>query len=437
MSDSTSTGGVASVSTALPASTRSGKRWWQQLGPGLITGAADDDPSGIATYSQAGAAWRFDTLWALLVAFPLMYAVQTICARIGRTTGHGLAGNLHRHYSHWLFYVMMLPMCVANIINIGADLSAMGDALALLSGIKSPRLFMILFGVGCTIATVWVPYRRYESVLKWLTLVLFAYVAVLFFSHVPWVEVTKALVWPTLHWNGKYLTTIVAMLGTTISPYLFFWQASLEVEDLRRFPDRRPLLQAPDQAPAAWSRIHNDTLAGMIFSGLIAACIVVSTAATLNAHGITEINTTAQAAQALRPVAGAAAFALFAVGIIGTGLLGVPVLAASAAYAVAGTLHWRGSLDENAGYAPRFYMVLAAAVLIGLALDLIHMDPMKALFYSAVVNGVVAVPIMVMLMQLAANRKIMGDFVVKGPVRVMGWLATLLMLLAVVAMLVW
>lgn len=412
------------------------QRWWQQLGPGVITGAADDDPSGIATYSQAGAAYRFDALWTLLLSFPLMYSIQAISARIGRTTGHGLATNLRRHYSPWLFYVIVLPMFVANVINIGADLSAMGDSAALLLGGRGKHLFMVGFGLVCTVAIVMVPYWRYARILKWLTLTLFAYVAVIFTITVPWGQMLHGTVLPHLKWDSKYITTVVAILGTTISPYLFFWQASQEVEEIRKDPEREALLRAPEQGAAAKARIHSDTLIGMGFSTLIAYCIMVSTAVTLNMHGVTDISTTAQAAQALKPIAGPFAFALFAAGIIGTGLLGVPVLAASAAYAIAGTLRWKNSLEDHASKAPRFYLVIALAIAIGIAMNLIHIDPMKALFWSAVINGVVAVPIMIILMLMCANGKVMGQFVVTGIVRMLGWIATLVMAVAVVAMFV-
>lgn len=410
--------------------------WWQQIGPGLVTGASDDDPSGIATYSQAGAAFRYDPLWTLLFSFPLMYAIQGIAARIGRTTGHGIATNLRRHYPPWLFYLIVLPMFAANVINIGADLAAMGECAALFTHGQGARWFMLGFGVLILALIVLVPYCRYASVLKWLTLSLFAYVAVIFIVPLPLKAIVTSTFLPSLHWNSHYITTVVAILGTTISPYLFFWQASQEVEEIRRQPTRDPLIDHPEQGPAELARIRMDTLVGMGFSTLIAYCIMVSTAVTLNMHGITDIQTTAQAAQALKPIAGPFAFALFAGGIIGTGLLGVPVLAASAAYGIAGTFRWRNSLEHSAAQAPRFYLVIALAIVVGIAMNLIHIDPMKALFWSAVINGVVAVPVMWVLMLISANERAMGVFVVKGVSRVLGWIATGVMGVAVVLMLV-
>ena len=411
-------------------------RWWKQLGPGLVAGAADDDPSGIGTYSQAGATYRYDTLWTLLFSFPLMYAIQEISARVGRTTGHGLATNLRRHYPAWLFYMMVLPMFAANVINIGADLAAMGESAALTTGGHGARWFMLGFGVFILVLMILVPYRRYASVLKWLTLSLFAYVAMLLVVPLQWSAMLHATFLPHLQWKSQYITTVVAILGTTISPYLFFWQASQEVEEIRRHTTRDALIHAPDQAPAELRRIRIDTLIGMGFSTLIAWCIMVSTAVTLNLHGITSIETTAQAAKALEPIAGKFAFAMFAGGIIGTGLLGIPVLAGSAAYAIAGTFRWRNSLEHTASQAPRFYLVLALAVLIGIAMNFAHIDPIKALFWSAVINGVVAVPVMFVLMLISANRKVMGDFVVTGVSRLLGWLATAVMAAAVLAMFV-
>ncbi|KPC54215.1 NRAMP family divalent metal transporter [Amantichitinum ursilacus] len=412
------------------------RKFLGQLGPGVITGASDDDPSGIATYSQAGAAYRFDTLWTLLFSFPLMYAIQAISARIGRTTGHGLATNLRRHYPGWLFYCIVAPMAVANVINIGADLAAMGDAAALLAGKHGKEAFTLGFGLLCLALILLVPYSRYANVLKWLTLSLFAYIAVLFTVQIPWGTVAQATLLPAMHLDSKYITVVVAILGTTISPYLFFWQASQEVEEIRKEPLRDPLIHAPEQAPAELSRIRIDTLVGMGFSTVIAYCIMVSTAATLNMHGVTDIQTTAQAAEALRPVAGRFAFWLFAGGLIGTGLLGVPILAASAAYGIAGTFRWKNSLEHKPLQAPQFYTALALAILLGMAMNIVHIDPIKALFWSAVINGVVAVPVMWILMLLSANRNAMGDFTVHGSLRWLGWLATLAMAAAVVAMFV-
>lgn len=412
------------------------QRWWKQLGPGLVTGAADDDPSGIATYSQAGAAFRFDILWTLLLCFPLMFAIQAISARIGRTTGNGLASTLQKNYHKSLFYIVILPMFVANVINIGADLAAMGDSAALLLHVHERIWLVAGFGVFCALCMVLVPYQRYASVLKWLTLSLFAYVVVMISIKVPWAQVLRTTVLPPLRWENKYMTTVVAVFGTTISPYLFFWQSSQEVEEIQQRADRDALIDAPHQHQAAFSRIRSDTLAGMAFSTLIAYCIVVATACTLNAHGITDIKSTAQAAQALKPFAGEAAFALFACGIIGTGLLGVPILAASASYGIAGTLDWPNSLSHRALAARRFYGLIVFAIAVGVLMNVVHIDPMTALFWSAVINGVVAVPAMVVIMLIASNDRIMGDFAVPRHLEILGWLATAVMLVAVVAMFV-
>ena len=407
----------------------------KQLGPGLITGASDDDPSGIGTYSQAGAQLGFSIGWTMLLTFPLMTAIQEISARIGRTTGHGIAGNLRRHYSDWLLYPIVGLLFIANTINIGADLSAMGDALKLLVG-GPTTVYAILFGTVCAVAIVFMDYSRYVMVLKWLTLVLFAYVVALFIIHVPWEEALLGLLVPRITWNAAFLTTLVAIFGTTISPYLFFWQASQEVEDQRVEKEARPLVKAPSQAKAEFSRIRADTLAGMAFSNVIALSIILTTAAALHSSGVATIESSAQAAEALRPIAGDFAFILFALGIIGTGLLAVPVLAGSAAYAIGETLHWRVGLARKPGEAARFYGVLAAATLIGVGITLTPLNPIQALYWSAVLNGVVAVPVMVVMMLIVSSRKTMRQFVISGWLRWLGWIATGAMMLCVVGMVV-
>jgi NRAMP (natural resistance-associated macrophage protein)-like metal ion transporter len=407
----------------------------KQLGPGLITGASDDDPSGIGTYSQAGAQLGFSIGWTMLLTFPLMAAIQEISARIGRTTGHGIAGNLRRHYPDWLLYPIVGLLFLANTINIGADLSAMGDALKLLIGGPS-TIYAVLFGTVCAIAIVFMDYSRYVMVLKWLTLVLFAYVAALFTIHVPWDEALLGLLVPRITWNAAFLTTLVAIFGTTISPYLFFWQASQEAEDERVDLRAKPLVEAPQQAPEAFERIRADTLVGMAFSNIIALAIIFTTAATLNKTGITNIETSAQAAEALKPVAGNFAFVVFALGIIGTGLLAVPVLAGSAAYAVGEAFKWPVGLSRKPKHATAFYSILTAATVLGMGITLTPLDPIKALYWSAVINGVVAVPVMSVTMIITAQRKIMRKFIVSGWLRWLGWASTAAMAASVVGMIV-
>jgi NRAMP (natural resistance-associated macrophage protein)-like metal ion transporter len=403
------------------------------MGPGLITGASDDDPSGIATYSQAGAQFGYSLGWTLLLTYPLMVAIQLISAQIGRVTGRGLAGNMRRHYPAPLLYLLVGLLVVANTINLGADLGAMAAALHLL--IDGPMLIYVGgFAVVTVLAEVFIRYSRYASVLRWLTLSLFAYVATVFVVGVPWLTVARDLVLPNINLSGTYLTVVVAVFGTTISPYLFFWQAGEEVEDEKEDPEAKPLIQAPQQAPRQMARMQLDTLVGMGFSNIIALFIVLTTAATLNAHGVTDIQTSSQAAEALRPIAGQFAFTIFALGIIGTGLLAVPVLAGSAAYAVGEALHWRVGLAQRPGRARAFYGVIAAATLVGAVLNFTPLDPIKALFWSAVINGVAAVPIMVMIMLMASRPAVMGQFTLTRWLMGLGWLATAVMAMAAIGM---
>jgi NRAMP (natural resistance-associated macrophage protein)-like metal ion transporter len=403
------------------------------LGPGLITGAADDDPSGIGTYSQAGAQLGFGITWTMLLAYPLMAAIQEISARIGRTTGHGIAGNICKHYPRWLVESIVVLLFIANTINIGADLAAMGDALKMLIG-GWLLLYVVAFGVVCVGAQIWMRYPRYVATLKWTTLSLFAYVAALLAIDVPWGQALHGLFVPHVEFSSDFATTVVALLGTTISPYLFFWQASQEAEDERIDPNREPLVRAPEQGPGALRRIRLDTLVGMGFSNVIAISIMITAAATLHAHGVTDIETSSQAAEALRPVAGDFAFAIFAIGIIGTGMLAVPVLAGSSAYAVGEMLHWRVGLARRPRNARPFYATLAVATLIGIGLNMTPINPIKALYWSAVVNGIVAVPVMIITMVMVANRKVMGEFMVHGWLNWLGWASTVAMGLCVVGM---
>jgi Mn2+/Fe2+ NRAMP family transporter len=403
------------------------------LGPGLITGASDDDPSGIATYSQAGAQFGFTVTLTLLFTYPLMAAIQEISARIGRTTGRGIAANIARHYPGWTLQSIVALLLIANVINIGADLGAMGDALQLLFGGPRP-LYVVLFGCFCALLQVLIEYSRYVAALKWLTVSLFAYFGTLLAVKVPWTEAAWGFLVPTFSADPSFWTNVVAIFGTTISPYLFFWQASQEVEDIRAVPEREPLLRAPQQGDDAKARIAIDTYVGMAFSNTVALAIMLTTAATLHIAGVTDIESSRAAAEALRPVAGEFAFVLFALGIIGTGLLAVPVLAGSAAYALGEARRWPTGLARRPLEAKAFYGAIVAATLAGIGINLSPIDPIKALFWSAVINGVVAVPVMAMMMLIASNKKIMGHFVLDNGRRLMGWLATTVMAAAAAGM---
>ncbi|UCI34308.1 NRAMP family divalent metal transporter [Mesorhizobium sp. B4-1-4] len=409
------------------------QRLLRTIGPGFITGASDDDPSGIGTYSQAGAQLGFSISWTLLFTFPLMAAIQEIAARLGRTTGRGISGNLCRHYPVSLSWFVVTLVFVANVVNIGADLSAMGDALKLLVGGPS-SLYVVLFGAICISAIVFLNYSRYVTVLKWTTLSLFAYVGALFLAHVPWGEAASGILIPSISWNETFFTTLLAILGTTISPYLFFWQASEEVEEQQLDPKAKPLRWAPWQASPAFSRIRADTLMGMAFSNLIAIAIVITSAATLHKAGVTDIGSSTDAAKALEPVAGRFAFVIFAAGIIGTGLLAVPVLAGSAAYAVGEAFRWPVGLERRPKEAVAFYATLASAGALGMGIMFTPIDPIKALYWSAVINGVCAVPVMAVMMQMTHRREIMGEFPVQGWLRALGWLSTLVMSLCVLGL---
>lgn len=407
--------------------------WRNLLGPGLIAGASDDDPSGIATYSQAGAQFAYGLGWVMIITYPLMSAVQMISARIGRVTGHGLAGNLVRHFPAWLANSVVLLLLIANTINIGADLGAMADATALVIGLP-PHIFLLLFAAFCAASEVIMRYANYVRVLKWLTLALLAYVVTLFLADVPWERAAADLVRPHIGLNATTLTMIVAILGTTISPYLFFWQASEEAEEVENDPDAKPLICQPDDGPAELTRIELDTLVGMAASNLVALAIIFTTASTLNAHGVTDIRTSADAAEALRPFAGDYASAIFALGIVGTGLLAVPVLAGSAAYAVGEARGWNVGLDRKPRRAKAFYGTIVAATAIGALMNFTPIDPIRALVVAAVINGVVSVPVMVVMMLVAGRRDAMGDFTLSLGLRWWGWSATTVMTAAVVAM---
>lgn len=405
----------------------------QILGPGLITGASDDDPSGIATYSQAGAQFGYGIGWMMLFSWPLMCAIQEISARIGRVTGYGIAGNLKRHYSRPLLLGTVILLFVANTINLGADLGAMAAALKLVIG--GPQLlYVAMFGAISILLEVFVRYSRYVSVLKWLTLALFAYVGVAFVVRIPWATVGYSLIVPHVQFTPVYLTMVVAILGTTISPYLFFWQAEEEVEEVKERDGAKPLERAPREAEGEFKRIRWDTYVGMALSNAVALFIIVTCAATLHAHGITDIQTSAQAAQALRPIAGEAAFVVFALGIVGTGLLAVPVLAGSAAYAVGEAFGWHVGLSRILRRAKAFYLVIFLATVAGAVLNFTPVDPIRALFWTAVINGVVAVPVMATMMLMTTKKAVMGEFTLPPVLKFVGWVATIIMGLAVIGM---
>lgn len=395
------------------------------LGPGLITGAADDDPSGIGTYSQVGAQFGYSLAWSMILALPLLVSIQAICARIGATTGRGIAHNLRRHYHPALLRTMVLLLLAANVINLGADLGAMGAVLALL--VPGPvHLYVLLFGAVSVLAEVLVSYERYARILKWTTLSLFSYIAVVLVADVDWSAALRGLTLPNFTLDRDHTMALVAIFGTTISPYLFFWQAGQEVEERHR-RHTKPLCITPREAGPELRRIRNDTLTGMGFSNVTALSIVMATAATLHASGVTEIQSAQQAATALRPIAGEFAFALFALGIIGTGLLAVPVLAGSAAYAVSETFRWTEGLDRRPREAKAFYAAIALATLGGVALNFIHIDPMRALYWAAVVNGLLAPPLMVVTMMIARNPRIMGRLTIPRHLVLGGWLSTAVM----------
>jgi len=406
-----------------------------RVGPGLITGVADDDPSGIATYSQAGAQFGLNMLWAMPLAFPLMAAIQSICARIGRVTGKGLAANIKVAFPAWVLKGVVALLLVANMLNIAADLAAMGEVAELVSGINR-HLMTVCFVIGTLALQVLIPYHRYVSFLKWLTLSLLAYAAVLFTVHVPWAQVALRTVWPQFKWNSAAATVVVGVFGTTISPYLFFWQASEEVEEMHKGRDVAPLISDGRMAQAELRRIRWDTWSGMFYSDLSAYFIILATAVTLHRAGITNITTAAQAASALRPLAGNFAFLLFALGILAVGFIGVPVLAASGAYALSEAVGWNWGLERKATDARGFYGVIAVSVLAALVIQYSPISPMKALFWSAVINGVVAVPLMVAIILLASKKSIMGAYVASRPIIALGWITTAIMGVAAAWMLI-
>jgi NRAMP (natural resistance-associated macrophage protein)-like metal ion transporter len=417
-----------------PAITSPPRSFLKRLSAGLITGAADDDPSGIATYSQVGAKFGYATLWTMLLTVPLMIAIQVVAARIGRVSGFGLFDNLQKHYPASLVYGLTFLLIVANVVNLGADIGAMGAALKLLIG-GPATLYALGFAMVSMLLQVFIPFSKYSPYLKILTVSLFAYVATVFVVKVPWGHVLKDTFIPPIQWTADYAMAVLAVLGTTISPYLFSWQAAQEVEEIRASDERQPLTKKPHQGDDAFRRIQLDTVVGMVFSNIVAFFIILTAAVTLHAHGKLDIQSSAQAAEALRPIAGPFAFMLFAAGIIGTGLLALPVLAGATAYAVAGALHQPYGLERTPMKAKAFYGVLIAAMVIGAGLNLTPIDPIKALYWSAVINGITAAPVMVLMLLLSNNKDAMGDFCVKGWTRGLGWLATLIMTVAAIVML--
>jgi len=404
-----------------------------KVGPGLITGVADDDPSGIATYSQAGAQFGLNMLWTMPLAFPLMAAIQSMCAQIGRVTGKGLAANIKTSFPPFVLQSVVFLLLLANTLNIAADVAAMGEVAELITGFNR-HIMTALFVFGTLILQVFVPYHRYVNFLKWLTISLLAYAAVLFTVHVPWGEVMQRTVWPTFTVNADAGAVVVGIFGTTISPYLFFWQASEEVEDMRSKPGAVSLVSNASLAGKELRRIRWDTWSGMLYSDVTAFFIILATGVTLNVSGITDITTAAQAAGALRPLAGDLAFILFAVGILGVGLIGVPVLASSGAYAFSEAMGWNSGLEFKANDAKGFYSIIAISVLLGLVIQYSPISPMKALFWSAVINGVIAVPLMVVIILLVSKKSVMGKFTASRPIILLGWVAVAVMGAAAVLM---
>ncbi|WP_075796019.1 Nramp family divalent metal transporter [Massilia putida] len=406
---------------------RTWKSYLREIGPGFITGVSDDDPSGIATYSQAGAQFGTSLLWVALFFFPLMASVQEISARMGRVTGHGLVRNIRTYCpTAWLYLIVFL-IVVSNTINIGADLAGMAAALELIIGRDRLHLYPILLSLGSVVSLTWLSYNTYSTALKWIGLSIFSYVAVAFFVHIPWPQVAHDVLLPQLHLSHDYLSMLTAVMGTTISPYLFVWQSSLEVEEQRATPGERPVRSAPQQARSQFLKVRLDTYTGMFVSCLVMFFIILSTAMTLNNQHVTQIETASQAARALEPVAGKLAFALFATGIVGAGLLAVPTLAGSVGYAVGEAFNWPTGLDYKPFQAKRFYAIIAVATLMGMAMNLFGIDPIKALILSAFINGVLSVPMLCTLLLLARNHSLMGKFVAPYMLVAFGWITAVLM----------
>ena len=410
------------------------RQFFSELGPGLITGAADDDPSGISTYSVTGASFGYAPLWTALFSFPLMASVQLMCARLGMVTGLGLAGVIRRRYPTWVLWGACSLLIVANVVNIGADLGGMADATKMVTGVSS-LVWTPIYATLIISLLFWTSYRFIAKVFKWLTLVLFAYVITSFLAHPDWRAVLHSTFVPHVEWSSAYIATFVGILGTTISPYLFFWQAAQEVEEERKI-GRQTVEEREGATDEELRKSRTDVLTGMFFSNLVMYFIILTTAATLHAHGKMTIDTAQQAAEALRPLAGNGAYLLFTLGLIGTGMLGVPVLAGAAAYAVAEASNWRGTLEDRPRLAKKFYAIVACSMILGLALDYAGFNAVKMLFWSAVLNGVLAPPLIVLVVLLTSSRKVMGDRVNSRLLKWLGWTTAAVMAVAAVAMFV-
>ena len=413
------------------------RRFFAILGPGLITGAADDDPSGISTYSVAGAAYGYATLWVALLTFPLMTAVQLMCARLGIVTGRGLAASVRTYYPRWVLWGACLILAVANIINIGADLGGMADATQLITGVHM-LIWAPVYAVLIVVLMFWVSYKLMAEIFKWLTLVLFSYVLASFHAHVAWRDALSVTLVPHIEFTRGYLSVLVAILGTTISPYLFFWQAAEEVEEKegKAAEKGRAFLPLKRATSGELKSARTDTLAGMFFSNLIMYFIILTTAATLHAHGKTDITTAREAAAALRPLAGNGAYLLFTLGLIGTGMLGVPVLVGSCAYAISEAAGWRASVADKPYQARKFYAVMAVAMTLGLALNFLGLNAVKMLFFSAVMNGLLAPPLILLVILLTSSRKVMGQRTNSPLLKSLGWVTFAIMTAAAVGMLI-
>jgi NRAMP (natural resistance-associated macrophage protein)-like metal ion transporter len=410
------------------------RRFFAHLGPGLITGAADNDPSGITTYSVAGASFGYMPLWTAIISFPMMAAVQLMCARLGMVTGRGIAGVVRVHYPRWVLWPSCALLIAANVFNIGADLAGMAQVTEMMTGIKSyywtPAYTLLII-----LLLFFSSYRHLARILKWLTLVLFAYVATAFLARPDWQAVLSGTFMPHVEWSRAFLATFVAILGTTISPYLFFWQASQEVEE-ERSQGKSTVEQRKGSNDEELRRARTDVITGMLFSNLVMYFIILTTAATLHTHGQTNIETARHAAEALRPLAGSGAYLLFGLGIIGTGMLGVPVLAGSASFAVAEARKWRGTLEDPPRKSPKFYAVVAVSMLLGLALELGGFTAVKMLFYAAIFNGLLAPPLIVLVILLTSKREIMGTRVSSRLLRYLGWATAAIMTAAAAGMFV-
>jgi len=408
------------------------RNFFAELGPGLITGAADDDPSGIATYSIAGASLGLVPLWTALFSFPLMAAVQLMCARLGLVTGRGLASIVRISYPRWVLWSACAILIIANVFNIGADLGGMADATEMMTGVPS-MVWTPIYTLLLISLLLFTTYRQIARIFKWLTLVLFAYVIAAFLAKPDWYAVLKATFIPQIEGSGAFLATFVAILGTTISPYLFFWQASVEVEE-ERSQGKTTIKERGGATDKELRKCRTDVFTGMFFSNLVMYFIILTTAATLYAHGQNNIGTATEAAEALRPLAGDFAYLLFTLGLVGTGMLGVPVLAGSAAYALSEAENWSGSLEDRPRVSRKFYSIVVISMLLGLALDFVGFDAVKMLFYSAVLNGVLAPPLIVLVVLLTSNPDVMGKRVNSRPLKYFGWAAAVVMTAAAVGM---